>query len=156
MTIKQNYVELVNFLQANANKKVSSIMPEILAMTQSKTQSKTFLTNEQGDIIAIFCYYHKQWELLDEVPFGVKAHSTTGYNTMCKQGVSSWTKQNNAIKKVGETVLQLLENGLINASEISAKKDELIAEAKQIDTTNMPIGYATADEALEAYANLHA
>lgn len=151
MTIKKSFREVVSFLEANQNKKVSSILEEIYSMTSQKAMSRTFLTNDKNEVIAIFCYYHKQWELLDEVEYGKKASSTTGYNTMCKIGVSKWTKQNNAIKQVNSKVLEMLELGEITSDEISETKERLIAEAKQLDTEDMPIGYSSAEEALEAY-----
>ena len=151
MTIKKSFVEVVSFLEANKNKKVSSILEEIYKMTEQSNKSKTFLLDSNGEVFAIYCYYHKQWELLTEVEFGKKASSTTGFNTMCKIGVSHWTKQNNAVKKIGETVLNMLENNEIQADEISSTKEKLTAEAKEINTDNMPIGYATEEEAIEAF-----
>lgn len=148
MTIKKSYAEIMSFLEANATKKVSTILADkdFLALVSQTKQAKTFLTDEQGEVIAIYCYYHKQWELLSEVEYGKKASSTTGYNTMCKVGVSKWTKQNNAVKQVGEQVLEMLEQGKIQASEIQSTKDALLANAKVIDTDDMPIGYATIDD----------
>jgi len=150
MTIntKKAYVELVEFLEANKNKKVSSILNDIKAMTAQKANQKTFLTNDKGEVVAIYCYYHKQWELLADVEYGKKASSSTGFNTMCKVGVSNWTKQNNAVKKVGETVLTMLETGEIGADEIAETKERLIAEAKAVITDNMPQGFTSADEVL--------
>ena len=69
---------------------------------------------------------------------------------MCKVGVSKWTKQNNAVKKVGEAVLTLLESGDITANEIADTKERLIAEAKVIDEDKKPIGFDSSEEALEA------
>ena len=148
MTIKKSYAEIISFLEANATKKVSAILADkdFLLLVSQTRQAKTFLTDEHGEVIAIYCYYHKQWELLSEVDYGKKASSTTGYNTMCKVGVSKWTKQNNAVKQVGEQVLEMLEQGKIQASEIQSTKDALLANAKIIDTDDMPIGYATIDD----------
>jgi len=153
MTIKKSYVELVSFLEANKNKKVSTILDEVYEMTKQASRSRTFLTNKEGDVIAIFCYYHKQWELIDQTSYGKKASSTTGYNTMCKIGVSEWTKQNKAIKQTGETVLSMLENGEIEANEISSTKEKLIDDIKQINEDNRPVCYETEETVLEAYEN---
>jgi len=150
MTIntKKVYVELVEFLEANKNKKVSTILEQVKEMTKQKVSAKTSLTNETGEVVAIYCYYHKQWEILADVPYGKKASSTTGFNTMCKVGVSNWTKQNNAIKKVGETVLSKLESGEIGAADIADTKAKLIAEAKEINTDNMPEGFESTEAVL--------
>lgn len=154
MTIKKTFVELVEFLETNKNKKVSTLLPEIYEMTKQKANAKTFLTNENNEVYAIYCYYHKQWELLEEVPYGKKASSTTGFNTMCKAGVSAWTRQNRKIKQVGDEVLDLLERGEIEADAINETKEKLLEKAREIDTTDMPVGYTTPEEAEEAYNNL--
>jgi len=150
MTIntKKVYVELVEFLETNKDKKVSTILDEIKAMTAQKASQKTYLTNKAGEVVAIYCYYHKQWEVLADVDYGKKASSSTGFNTMCKIGVSNWTKQNNAVKRVGETVLSMLESGEIGADEIAETKAKLIDEAKTINTDNMPQGFESTEEVL--------
>jgi hypothetical protein len=151
MTIKKSYAELVEFLEANKNKKVSTILDEIYSMTSQKSMSRTYLTNEQGEVFAIFCYYHKQWELLSEVDYGSKASSTTGYNTMCKIGVKHWTAQNKQAKAVGGSILTMLEAGEITSDEISDTRERLLAETKVIITDDMPVGYATPEDAADAY-----
>jgi len=150
MTIitKKAFVEIVELLEKNKNKKVSTILGQIKEMTAQKSNLKTFAVDDKGAVVAVFCYYHKQWELVADVPYGKKASSTTGLNTMCKVGVSAWTKQNNAVKKVGSAVLALLEAGTIEATEIADTKERLIAEAKAINTEDMPEGFATSEEAL--------
>lgn len=148
MTIKKAYEEVVAHLEANKNKKVSSIIEEIKAMCAQKSNLKTFAVDEAGEVVAIFCYYHKQWELLKDVPYGAKASSTTGYNTMCKVGVSKWTKQNKNVKAVNGTVLAMLEASELEAVDIADTKAQLIEEAKLIDTTDMPEGFESAEEAL--------
>lgn len=148
MTIKKSYADVVAFLEANKTKKVATILldEEFLALVSQTKQAKTFLTNADGEVIAIYCYYHKQWELLSEVEFGKKASSTTGYNTMCKIGVSKWTKQNNQAKQVGQTVLDMLENDEITSAQITETREHLLAKAKIIDTEDMPIGYPTVED----------
>jgi len=148
MTIntKKAYVELVEFLEANKNKKVATILDEVKAMTRQKASQKTFLTNKAGEVIAIYCYYHKQWEMLSDVEYGKKASSSTGFNTMCKIGVSKWTKQNRAVKQVGSIVLSMLESGKIGTDEIAETKAKLVNEAKQIDVEDMPHGFDTIEE----------
>ena len=75
MSIKKSYVEIVNFLEDNKEKKVSSILDEILSMVESKKSPSTVLMDAEGNVIAIFCYYHKQWELFSEVEYGSKANT---------------------------------------------------------------------------------
>ena len=147
---KKAFIPLVYFLEKNSTKKVSTILAEIYKMTEAKTQQKTSFSDESGTVIAVFCYYHKQWELVNDVPFGQKASSTTGLNSMCKVGTSRWTKQNARVKKVGNEILALLEAGKLEANQISDKKEELEAKAREIDTEDMPTGFKTLEEALES------
>jgi hypothetical protein len=145
-TTKKAFVELVSLLEKHSGKKITKeLLEQIHEMTKQKASSKTFLLDTENKVVAIFCYYHKQWEILDETPYGAKASSTTGYNTMCKKGVSLWTKQNNAVKQVGEAVLNMLESGEIEANEIADTKEKLIAEAKMISNVDMPMGYELSD-----------
>jgi len=148
ITVKKTYQDLVEFLQENKNKKVSTILPTVLEMTKQKNNLKTHLVHN-GKVFAIFCYYHKQWELLEHVEYGQKASSATGYNTMCKIGVSKWTKQNNKIKKIGSSILAMLETGKLQQANISDKKAELVAKAKELDVTDMPEGFETLEEVQE-------
>jgi hypothetical protein len=145
MAIKKQFVELVDFLKANENKKVNTIMAELMTMMESKKRDSTVLKDEQGNVIAIFCYYHKQWELLKDVPYGAKASSVSGYNTMCKVGVSKWTKQQALAKKAKEDILTQVQNGEIDPSEIKIKLAEVEANRNVIDETDMPIGYIDED-----------
>jgi len=150
LNTKKIFVPLVHFLEKNKNKKVSSLFEEILKMTETKVQQSTSVSDDKGNVIAIYCYYHKQWELVKNVEYGQKASSATGLNTMCKIGVSKWTKQNNAIKKIGNTILALLESGDIDATEIASTKERLMAEAKQIDDEDKPEGFETSEDAVAA------
>ena len=146
MTIKKQFVNLVEFLEANSNKKVSTIIDEIYAMAESKKRDTTVMKNDKGEVIAIFCYYHKQWEYLNEVEYGAKASSVSGFNTMCKIGVSKWTKAQANAKKAKEQVLDDVSNGVIDPSDIKARLEEVENERLLIDVTNMPIGYETLQE----------
>ena len=118
MAIKKPFVDLVKLLESNKSKKVSEVLPLILEMAESKKQSNTFIKDANGKIVAIFCYYHKQWEILSEVEYGTKKNSTTGYNTMCKIGVNLWTKAQSTAKKSKEEILIGVSNGKIDPKTI--------------------------------------
>lgn len=145
MTIKKNYLELITFLEDNKNKKVSSILEEAKELCKTKVRAKTSIQNEAGETIAIFCYYHKQWEAVDVVPYGAKASSTTGYNTMCKQGVSSWTAMQKRVKLVDAELLRMLENEEIQITDMADVKEGLLVEARKIDEEDKPESYAIED-----------
>jgi len=147
---KKAFINLVYFLEKNKEKKVSTILDEVYKMTEAKTQQKTSYSDEKGTVVAVYCYYHKQWELVKDVPYGTKASSTTGLNSMCKIGTSKWTKQNTRVKAIGNTILALLESGDLKPTEISDKKEELEAKAREIDVEDMPVGFKTLEAALES------
>lgn len=132
--IKVSYKELVEFLEANKNKKVSTLMPSILEMVTSKTIAKTFKTNDEGEVTRIFCYYHKEWEDITLVPYGNKKSSSTGYNTMCKEGVSNWSKQQRIAKQATSELLTSLANGDIAIEDLNTHKDAI----EQARTTITP------------------
>ena len=75
--VKKAFVELVELLEANQNKKIATIMPEILELVQGKSGGKTFHKDSDGNVVAIYCYYHKKWELVSEQEYGSKANTAT-------------------------------------------------------------------------------
>jgi len=149
MTIKKSYADIVEFLQANENKKVSSIMEEVLLMAESKKQSTTSLFNDDGSVFAIFCYYHKQWEIVEDVPYGSKANTATKLNTMCKVGNAKWTKKQRDAKNALTNLIDEVANGSIKPADIGDHKADIEHTRLTMDTTDMPIGYVD-EEALLA------
>ena len=141
MSIKKSFVELVELLEANKDRKVSSILDEVYLMAESKKQSSTSIVDKEGNVIAIFCYYHKQWELISETEYGKKVNSKTGYNTMCKVGVSKWTKAQRDAKNAKAQLLEDVSNGIVEPSDILKLQDDIEAKRVTIDTTDMPQGY---------------
>jgi len=148
MSIKKSYTEIVEFLQANENKKVSSIMEQVLLMAESKKQSSTHLMNEDGTVFAIFCYYHKQWEIVADVEYGSKANTVTKLNTMCKIGNSKWTKKQRDAKNQLAELIDKVAVGDIQPSDIKGLKTDIEAQRLTMDTTDMPTGYANEEELL--------
>lgn len=124
-SVKKQYQDLVAFLQANEGKKVSTILPQVLEMVSGKSTAKTFIKDHDGNTIAIYCYYHKQWELLSEVEYGKKANTATGFNTMCKTGVSHWTKNQRNKQKLKEELLQKVASGELAYTEIDSELEKL-------------------------------
>lgn len=145
-TIKKPFVELVEFLQENKDKKVSSILESVIAMAESKKKDSTVIKDADGNVVAIYCYYHKQWEILKDVPYGKKANSASGYNTMCKVGVSKWTKAQSTAKKEKEELLNSISEGEVEASELKGLMEEIEARRNSIDETDMPVGFADEEE----------
>lgn len=141
MTIKKAFTEVVAFLEANADKKVKSILDDVRSMCEAKAgggggAATTFAKDEEGNVVAVRCFYHQKWMNPQHVPFGAKATSATGLNTMCKSGVSHWTKQQRDFKKGQAELLKQVAAGEVAAADIAAKLEELEAQRKVI----VPLG----------------
>ena len=119
MNIKKQYEELYAILEANQNKKVSTILPQLIEIMTAKQAQRNFITDEDGNVTHVFCYYHKKWEDISQAPYGSKANSASGLASMCKEGVSQWNKQQKAIKNLKAEVLELVTSGELEASEIN-------------------------------------
>jgi hypothetical protein len=91
-------------------------------------KGKTFLKDSEGNTYAVYCYYHKKWELINTAAYGTKTNTATGLNTMCKEGVSSWSKQQRLYKKRNEELLQLVAKGELSAEDLP----NLMAEAEEL------------------------
>lgn len=135
-TIKKQYVEIFELLKANENKKVSTIMDSILELVESKTQAKTYKRDEDGNVTHIFCYYHKEWESVEDVEYGKKSSNKTGLASMCKVGVSQWNRQQREMKLARANLLDQVANGEVEASEVPALLQEIEDNAKKI----VPLG----------------
>lgn len=163
--IKKAYIEVIALLEANKNKKVSTILEDVKALCEAKNSGgseigTTFLKDENEETIAIFCYYFKKWMPLSEVVFGKKANTASGYNTMCKEGVSNWTKQQRIAKNEKENLLNDLSEGTIQVEDLGTLKEaievgrKMIVESTQdmyhFETSDSVLGYiASEQEAIE-------
>lgn len=158
MTIKKAYVELIAFLEANSNRKVSTILAEAKEMCEAKNSGgsetgSTFIKDANEETVAIFCYYFKKWMPLCDVEFGKKASTATGYNTMCKEGVSNWTKQQRKAKVANTELLDKVASGDIEVTDIAEHKANIEAERKSIVEFSEPtLQFDTAEDVL-AYIN---
>lgn len=129
-TVKKDFEQVYNLLMANQNKKVSTIMDQVLELMAKKSGDKTFFTDEEGKVQIIYCYYHKKFEVVTEVEYGAKASSASGLNTMCKEGVSAWTKQQRAKKKAQEDLLSRVASG--EELDLQVALADIETEAKAI------------------------
>lgn len=155
MTIKKQFEELYAILEANQNRKVSTVLPELLKLMEAKKGGsdigKTFLKDAEGNVFAVFCYYHKKWELVEGIEYGKKANTATGLNTMCKEGVSSWGKQQRNHKKAKDALLMQIASQELSSEELPTMLDELEEERKAIVEHTLADTYSYDDA--EACAN---
>lgn len=153
MAIKKAFVPLMDFLNDNQDKKVKTILDELTVFASAKTRgggsggASNILKDDKGEVVAILDYYFKRWMPVvgdNAVEFGKKASSASGYNSMCKEGVSNWTKQQREAKNALTQLIVDLEEGNIEVSEISSIKENIEAKRKEIVDTDM--GYATLED----------
>lgn len=150
MKVKKSFEEVIKFLEANQNKKVSALLPELLTMCESRKQSSACIKDSDGNVLAIYCYYHKQWEVVADVEYGSKVNSTTGLNTMCKIGTSMWTKKLNQSKKAKASLIDEVAIGNILPGDIQGHMLDIDSERNKIDTTDMPTGYQSEEDVRKA------
>src|SRR5680860_568139 len=131
--IKKGYTELYAVLLANSDKKVKSVMDLLIPIMESQQRTETHFTDENGRL-QIYCYYHKQWEHVDQVPYGSKANTETGLNTMCKVGTNLWTTQYRKFKESAATILDMIASGELahDKDAIDAKRAEFKEVRHQI------------------------
>ena len=152
MAIKKAYVEIVDYLRANAGEMVEDVLETVEAMASAKTgggarAASTVKRDENGDVIAIFCYYHKMWEDPREVEFGARASAPTGLNNMCKEGTSQWTKQQREAKKASEGLLNDILSGETDAGDAQAIRDDIEDVRKQV--VPREDGHGVEDDSME-------
>lgn len=155
--LKKSMVALYTILTENANRKVSSIMAEIEPFFYAKASGagtgvpheQATLKDADGNVVAIRCYYFKRWMPLVgdlAVEVGSKANSATGLNTMCKEGVNLWTKQNRDAKTALDNLLKRVEAGEVSPTGISDEKAKIEEDRKHIAETDK--GFASLDEVI--------
>jgi len=129
-TIKKGFTELHAILQANEDMTVSEVMDKLMPIMTTVERTTAHYYDDDGRLV-VFCYYHKQYEHVDQVPYGSKQNTKTGLNTMCKVGTNLWTKQYKAYKDSAATILGMVESGEIQYTEIAAKQAEF-AEVRDV------------------------
>lgn len=150
MAIKKVFTDIIALLEENADKKVKSILPQIMELASAKTnraEGSTFLKDASGNVVAIFDYYFKRWMPLvgeKKVDFGQKVKTATGFNSMSKEGVSNWTKQQRVAKAEGMSLLDKVAKGEIQPQDI-AKHQEAIETARNAIVPT-ELGFATVEE----------
>jgi hypothetical protein len=151
--IKKAYVEIVELLEANEDKKVKSIIDQVRELASAKTSrasGDSALRDTDGNVVAIQDYYFKRFMPLvgnKAVEFGAKKNSSTGLNTMCKEGVSNWTKQQRVAKQANQDLLTRVANGEVAPENIGAEQAKIEEERKSIAPTEL--GFETKEEVVK-------
>jgi len=154
MAIKKAYQEIVSLLEANRDEQVADVIDNVIALASAKTgggggKATSFHRNEAGDVVAVHCFYHKVWLDPQVIEFGKKASSASGLNSMCKSGVSNWTKQQRDFKKAKEQLLDDVATGEVDPSDLNDILNGLEAERTAIKPIEGDYqGFATLDDCL--------
>lgn len=150
--VKNQFVELITFLRANSNKKVSSILDEAIAIASKKVAERTFYKDANDVTIACKDYYFKKWMLVAEVEWSLKEKSASGYNQMCKAGLSAWTKQQRDAEKANNLLLSQVASGELAPEDLTAKMQEIETARTAINLDLLPTmnAYDTLEELLDA------
>lgn len=142
MTVKKVFEPIVSLLvsaiEANPKIKASDLIEQIKELASAKTartEGATYKKDASGVVVAIFDYYFKRWMPLvgpKAVEFGAKAKTATGFNTMCKLGVSHWTKQQRIADDANKALLEEVKAGTLAHTDIAARQEQIEAERKSI------------------------
>lgn len=151
MTIKKAYVDIVEFLKENADKKVKSILDDVISMASAQRASAetTSIRNSDGEVIAIRDAYSERWCALvgeQAVEFGIKANTSTGFNPYTKQALNQWNKQQREAKQAGADLLQEVAAGNVQPTEINDKMAEI--EAQRVAVIDLGEGFDSKDDLL--------
>lgn len=160
--IKKAFLPIIEALraamEADPKVKVASVLGDIEALASAKSgagggKATTFHRDEAGNVVAVKCYYHGLWMDPRVAEFGEKKSSASGFNSMSKDGMSKWTKQNAAAKKAKEELLLKVQSGEIAADQIADQLAAIDAERSAVIAREDGYGFATLEECLQDSQN---
>jgi hypothetical protein len=144
-TIKKQFEPLADAIAtADISEEIKS---HLLSFCYAKTTDTTTLYHD-GELVAVYCYYHKQWERLTDHSYGVKKGTNTGLNTMCKVGVNQWTKQQSEASKSKTELLTDVATGRVSPTDLTSRLNEIENHRQRIDYPTNYVGYSTREEVL--------
>ena len=155
--VKKAFQPIVDLMEGaiaeNPKASIKSILDQVIELTKSNggagREGSATIKDKAGNVVAIHDYYFKRYMPLighKAVVFGRKEKSSTGFNTMCKEGVSHWTKQQREAKNAETALLKQVASGEIAPSDIPAKQAEIEEARKAIVPTDL--GFATREEVI--------
>lgn len=154
MAIKKAFQPIMTLLAANMSATVADVYEQVEALVSAKVggggKASNFVRNSAGEVVAILDYAFKKWVDPRLVEFGPKAGTPTGLNTMCKAGVSAWTKAQAEFKKGKDAVVAELLAGQISSEDANERIAEL--EAAREATPEVPAdiqAFDTLEDCLE-------
>lgn len=156
--IKKAYRDIVELLENNKTETVANILPQVIELASAKSGgskgAQVYLKDTAGNPAAILCYYFKRWMPLVgdlQVEFGKKASTAHGLNTMCKEGMSNWTRQQNEAKKATMDILNRVRSGELAPEGIEAEEARIEEGRKAIVPTDL--GFETKEDVVAYLAD---
>ena len=109
MTIKTTFKPIVEFLNANANKKVRDILDEATAIMSAKGRSSRPSVLRDGEnVIAYYCAFFNAYiaptDANGQSTFTPKASTASGVNSYSKAGQNAWNTINANFKARNEAL----------------------------------------------------
>lgn len=160
--IKKVFHPIFKFLQANPLATVDTILNQLISLAKASTGGEGRSANTSlrhpstNELIAVRCYYHDKWELVESSDFGIKVSSATGLNNMCKEGNAAWTKQQTQGKKDELAILDNIMSEKITVAEVPAIRDAIKTARDLITARKDATGYDTKEDAWNAFLILEA
>lgn len=150
-SIKKVFQPIVSLLEANPDSRVSKLLDQVRELASAKSAgggaASTFHKDEAGNVVAIRCYYHGLWMHPTLGDFGKKTGSASGYNSMCKDGLSKWTAQQRAMKKAKDQLLADVASQTFQG-DVQAELANIEAASKVIVPREDGYGFATLENCL--------
>ena len=151
-TIKKVFQPIITLLEANPYTRVKDLLEQVKELASAKSAGggspTSFHKDEAGNVVAIKCYYHEKWMHPTLGDFGKKAGTASGFNSMCKDGLSKWTKQQKEFKNAQQQLLSQIASGEVPHDQINTKLAEFEAAKKAIVPREDGYGFDTLEECL--------
>lgn len=150
--IKKVFQPILSLLEANPTARIKDILGQVKELASAKSAGggspTSFHKDEAGNVVGIRCYYHQKWMHPVVGDFGKKAGTASGFNSMCKDGLSKWTKQQKEFKNAQQALLAQVASGEVAASDINAKMAKFEAAKTAIVPREDGYGFDTIEELL--------
>jgi hypothetical protein len=142
---------IVDLLEANVDKKVSSVIEQVIKLAEAKTGGGGGVSAYhvvEDVVVAVRCAYHKLFFDPRVVDFGAKTSSATGLSSMSKDGTAKWNAQYKTAKEAEAGLLTRLTAGEIEVADIATEQEAIATERAEIVPLEDGYGFATLEECL--------
>ena len=151
--IKKAFQPIIDFLENNLEATVTTIIGAVRDLAKSNVgggggvrAAPSVLRDEHSTVIAILCSYHKRWELVSEVEYGVKISSGTGLNVMCKEGGARQSKQATEARNATANIVADIQAGKLAVADIPTTQVAIEAARTVIIPREDGHGWLTREE----------